>query len=331
MVDFALLLDDPTLAKKRRDTINNKNAEKRRELRRTVLGMLEVASVKDKMEGFNSEDHPELERTFHDMTGTEKVLFLVDYPFMVLSYLTILPTTQEHFSRLRCLIWPIPGVAFAMWLIFGMPTMIWAYVGAPIALVLLIVFFIGIPRDSSQEPSKPIQFLITLLGCASSCCWMYLLIEMLIDMLNTLGMVMNLESSFLGFTILAIGNALPDALNTLALSKSGQGIMAISGAYNGQLFGLLIGFGISTIKTYIKTGKGSPFPLFQKDRLTNNFLGILVIFTSLFVLMLTWIWSYRNNFVMTRTFARIMTSIYITFVACATYFTFGKSLFAETA
>jgi hypothetical protein len=63
-VDFALLLDDPALAKKRRDTLNSKNEEKRRELRRTVLGMLEVSTVKDKMEGFNAEEHPELERKF---------------------------------------------------------------------------------------------------------------------------------------------------------------------------------------------------------------------------------------------------------------------------
>jgi len=48
---------------------------------------------------------------------------------------------------------------------------------------------------------------------------MYLLIDLLIDLLNTFGMVFNLESSFLGFTVLAIGNALPDALNTMALSK----------------------------------------------------------------------------------------------------------------
>jgi len=146
------MLDDPSLVRKRRETINNKNTEKRRELRRTVLGILEVASVKDKMEGFNSEEHGEEDTKFSEMSGTEKVLFVMDYPFMILSYLTILPTTEEHFSRLRCLIWPIPGTAFAMWMIFGHPSMIWVYIGGPIALVLLIIFFFGIPRDSAEKP-----------------------------------------------------------------------------------------------------------------------------------------------------------------------------------
>jgi sodium/potassium/calcium exchanger 6 len=220
-VDFALLLDDPALAKKRRDTLNSKNEEKRRELRRTVLGMLEVSTVKDKMEGFNSEDHPELERKFVDMTGTEKVLYIVDYPFMVLSYLTILPTTEEHYSRLRCLIWPIPGTAFALWMILGHPTIWWAYIGGPIAVILLAAFFFLLPRDNSVKLSTPMAFTITFLGCVSSCCWMYFFIDLLIDLLNTIGVVFNLESSFLGFTVLAVGNALPDALNTMALAKQG--------------------------------------------------------------------------------------------------------------
>lgn len=248
-VDLALLLDDPAMARKRRETLNHQNYEKRRALRRTVLGMLHVSSVKDKMEGFEAEHHEEEERKFTDMTGTEKVLFVVDFPFLVLSYLTILPTTKEDFSKLRCLIWPIPGTAFAMWMIFGHPSMIWVYVGLPLAIILFGIFFFFIPsEDTPQHPPTPIQFLITFLGCVSSCCWMYLLVELLVDLLNTFGMVFDLESSYLGFTVLAIGNALPDALNTIALSKTGQGIMAISGAYNGQLFGLLVGFGIGTIK-----------------------------------------------------------------------------------
>ena len=105
--------------------------------------------------------------------------------------------------------------------------------------------------------------------------------------------------------------------------------MAISGAYNGQLFGLLVGFGIGTIKQVIKTGKGSDFPLFKSGRLTNNFIGLLVIFTSLFVLIFTWGWAYINQFKMTRTFSKIMVSIYVSFFACATWFTFGKGVLKD--
>lgn len=58
-VDFALLIDDPSLAKKRREEINQKNEAKRRELRRNVLGMLEVTNVKDKEEIYIHDDEIE--------------------------------------------------------------------------------------------------------------------------------------------------------------------------------------------------------------------------------------------------------------------------------
>jgi solute carrier family 24 (sodium/potassium/calcium exchanger), member 6 len=125
---------------------------------------------------------------------------------------------------------------------------------------------------------------------------MYILLELLIDMLNTIGLVFDLESSFLGFTVIAIGNALPDALNTIAFSKQGQAILAISGAYNGQLFGLLIGFGLGTLKNYLKTKTAQPFKIFDTTRIGNNFVGIMVILTMLVTLVFTFVWAVLNKF-----------------------------------
>lgn len=325
-MDFALLIDDPSLAKKRREEINQKNEAKRRELRRNVLGMLEVTNVKDKEEIYIHDDEIEPQRKFDDLTATEKCMYVLDLPFMIASYLTILPTHRDHFNRLRCLIWPIPGVAFWMFMFIGKPNEKWLYFGAPTAVIYLVIFFFFLPRDGVTQPSKPIAFFMNLTSSVSSCCWMYMLIQFLVDLLNTVGLVFNIESSYLGFTVLAVGNALPDALNTIALSKAGQAIMAISGAYNGQLFGLLIGFSAATIKNYIKEKKAMPFQLFPTGRITNNFIGLLVIFTALFILTMTWIWASTNQFKMSKTFARLIIAIYFTFIACATYFSFGRNI-----
>lgn len=167
------------------------------------------------------------------MSGTERVLYIVDLPFMILTYLTILPTRKEHFSKLRCLVWCVTGIAFILFVTTGKPNLKWVYIGVPVGIVLIVLFYLTIPDTKSEQPKQGIQFLVTFLGSMSSCCWMYILLELLIDMLNTIGLVFDLESSFLGFTVIAIGNALPDAMNTIAFSKQGQAIMAISGAYNG--------------------------------------------------------------------------------------------------
>ena len=62
--------------------------------------------------------------------------------------------------------------------------------------------------------------------------WTYLASGILIDLLNfvgiliyiyllfiIIGMITNLSKTYLGFTIIAMGNALPDALTTITLSK----------------------------------------------------------------------------------------------------------------
>ena len=45
---------------------------------------------------------------------------------------------------------------------------------------------------------------------------------MLIDLLNTFTALFKLDNTFMGLTILAIGNALPDAFTTIAIARKGM-------------------------------------------------------------------------------------------------------------
>ena len=49
--------------------------------------------------------------------------------------------------------------------------------------------------------------------------WTYILSDMLIDLLNMYVVVFKLNNTYMGLTILGIGNALPDALTTIAIAK----------------------------------------------------------------------------------------------------------------
>lgn len=44
-------------------------------------------------------------------------------------------------------------------------------------------------------------------------------------------MLSNLSEPYIGMTIIAIGNSLPDAITTMALAKKGFAIMGVTGAY----------------------------------------------------------------------------------------------------
>ena len=48
-----------------------------------------------------------------------------------------------------------------------------------------------------------------------------------------IGIIAQLSSTYLGLTILAVGNALPDGLTVISISKKGLAEMGITGVYAG--------------------------------------------------------------------------------------------------
>ena len=51
--------------------------------------------------------------------------------------------------------------------------------------------------------------------------WTKIACSILLDSLNFLGVMSGLSSTYLGLTIIAVGNALPDGLTTIAIAKKG--------------------------------------------------------------------------------------------------------------
>lgn len=51
--------------------------------------------------------------------------------------------------------------------------------------------------------------------------WTKLCSGLLVDLLTLIGTITNLSTTYLGLTILAVGNALPDGLTTIAIAKKG--------------------------------------------------------------------------------------------------------------
>jgi solute carrier family 24 (sodium/potassium/calcium exchanger), member 6 len=243
---------------------------------------------------------------------------VIDYPFAFLSYFTLLPVEVKHYSRKRCMIFTFTGFLFMNFMIFTYKlNMKDIYVQLLFSVILFGIFLYILPRKGEIPSEKALTF-ITVISLFATTFWIFFLIEILFNILSVLGLIYNLNNSYLGFTILAIGNSLPDLFNTLTLlSGEGMKVMALSGAYNGQLFGLLIGFGIANLKMTIEHGP-QPFSLFKRSELKTNFVAILVIVATLVVLSITWLWAVCNKYTLTRTFAVIMYLIYAICMALAT-------------
>lgn len=73
---------------------------------------------------------------------------------------------------------------------------------------------------TTEEKDPPKYFIIIeLYGSIGALLWTYLISGVLIDLLNFMGMVLKLETTYMGLTVIAVGNALPDAVTTIALAK----------------------------------------------------------------------------------------------------------------
>lgn len=259
---------------------------------------------------------------FSELSFMGKFLRCIDFPVKYFIYATALPVEKDHYSKTRALIWVVPGWYFMLWIfIKEWFNMAYLYLGLPCAVLTFICFITLLEKDKA-----PKWFMVfTCQGVLAGLMYTYLLIGVLIDQLNALGTILNLDNTYLGLTILAIGNALPDALTTISLFKQGAGKMAISGAYAGQLFGLLVGFGLSQLKNTYLSGTQN-FNLFNMDYIDQNILDLMVIGSALIVLVFTWFWGFFNKFSMTKVFAFILIALYAVFLIASTIIAVTKAV-----
>ena len=125
-----------------------------------------------------------------------------------------------------------------------------------------------------EMPNYP--FIICILSVIMSIIWIWFIANILIDLLSTIANLMNIPDIFLGMTILAYGNSLPDLILNLSFVKIGYGEMALAGSIAGPLFNILIGFGLPLLKMNIQKGT-IDIEFFNKHNLINILcLGFLL-------------------------------------------------------
>lgn len=238
--------------------------------------------------------------------------YCIEKPFIWLMYLTVLPCDKDHYSKARCLLFAFPGMFFTVFTITHKVGLIEMSIVGGGGLLLFILFWFTL------DPVKPPKYflLINIMGLLGGLMWTYILVTSMIDIIESFGIILNLNKTFLGLTIMAIGSSIPDAFTTIHLCRESESIMAISGAYSGQLFALTIAFGISMLKITLTEGP-QDFDLFDEAKLSENILNILVIFSNLLVLGSTFVYAVRKNFKLERSFGIGLISFYAIFLgAC---------------
>lgn len=129
-----------------------------------------------------------------------------------------------------------------------------------IALLCMIPgLLLGILIRMKTTVSKPPGFLVTIyamLAFVMSIMWIQYTSNVIMDLLQLFGFITRLPQPLLALTIIAWGNCLGDMTADVAMTKRGFGEMAITGCIAGPIFNVLMGLGLSTTLTIIKSDKG---------------------------------------------------------------------------
>lgn len=238
----------------------------------------------------------------------------LDMPFSIVRMLTIPPVNTEEYNHYYVTIWPFCGFMFLAWSLHFPVHEIWYFI-IPVSALISLALYKFRPAKNDESPGYFI--IIVILGILCGILWAEFLTTILIDFLRMIGLLTNLSSTYLVLTVIAIGNALPDALTTIAIARKGEAIMGITGGIAGQLLGILVGFGLAMIKRTLNSGIPAEFDIFSKDKLRKNLLNLIVIFFAILTSLTLLIYGVLRKYLYDRMLSNILLSYYgMFFIIC---------------
>lgn len=161
----------------------------------------------------------EIETKFSDLGIWDKIDTVIYAPFKFIILTTIPPCDEENFNNKLCMITPFPMIILLFYIFeFHTDSILFTYVAMPIALVLQFIFYYTL-KDLKEGELPKYFIIISIFSALVGLFWTYFTINIIVDVLDTFVIFCNLDYTFMGITVLGIGNAIPDAFATVAIAR----------------------------------------------------------------------------------------------------------------
>ena len=171
---------------------------------------------------------------------------------------------------------------------------------------VLLGLVIRFSTHKSKAPPDNILCVFQLSSFLMSMIWIYILCEVIVNLLELFGVITGLPSSLLGITVLSWGNSLGDTMATISISKSGFGEMALTGCMAGPIFNLMLGLGITTLVCNLQKPDGLQFDIQKAENLSSL---ASVIATLVILVTIVWI-AVISDFKIKKDYAKTLLILY---------------------
>ena len=254
-------------------------------------------------------------------TKFDQIKEIYNMPLLFIRNLTMPPFEEEDWNLYRTAVSPFLGTLFVIWK-FGLFTVfianwyLWIFYGLITVPIFLWIVISGRHRNLVTTHGglfAGFAFIISAL-------WLEFFANCFLDFLGLLTVVSGLPLNYLSLTILAWGNSLDDLFIDYYLSRSGHAVMAVTGAYAGQLFNLLFGFGCSFLRNSL--GETIHLNIFQNPGSMANTLTLVLIASLALVLSLTLVVGKLTKWVLEKRLMYFLLSFYVGFVVLVTIISF---------
>ena len=247
---------------------------------------------------------------------------LLDCPFTLIRELTIPIYENKKWNKIKFCLNPLCQFIFFTYALNLYDYFLENVFSLILILTILILLTIFLLSKVDENTPKKYEYIIIIFTFIMSLFWLWFVANILISILQTIGLIFNIPDSFLAMTILTYGNCVTDLFLNISLVKGGYGEMALAGSIGGPLFNLLIGLGSSLFKMNINFGT-IEIHMFNKE----NFICILAIFSLIINLVRLFIQSKNNLYVLRNNIAYGGFIVYFLFFVAVIIFTFFNNLF----
>ena len=167
--------------------------------------------------------------------------------------------------------------------------------------------FIRFFTHKTTAPSEKMMALFQLAAFLMSMIWLYILCEIIVELLELFGMITLLPSTLLGLTVLTWGNSIGDTIASISISKRGFGEMALTGCIAGPTFNIMLGVGLTCLVVNFKMEGGIKFDIHNSEGMSTFAVLIATLFCHIVLSSII----YFNDFKVKQSQALVLIVIYL--------------------